>query len=142
VDGLGLSMVQLHGDVGPQFTTEAARRTVAKVIRAFRIGSAADVQDTERYRFVDFHLFDAKVKGQVGGTGHTWDWDLLRRRHSKVPLLLAGGLTAANVGEAIERVQPYAVDVVTGTEASHGVKDPEKLRAFLAAAHAADEVPA
>jgi phosphoribosylanthranilate isomerase len=134
VDGLGLSMVQLHGDVGPVFATEVARRTGAKVIRAFRIGSGADVQDTDRFRFADFHLFDARVKGLHGGSGETWDWSLLRSRRARVPLIMAGGLTAANVAEAVARVDPYAVDVASGVEASPGVKDPARLRAFLDAA--------
>ena len=138
VDALGLSTVQLHGEVGPVFATEVARRTGARVIRAFRIGSSADVQDTDRFRFADFHLFDARVKGLHGGSGETWDWGLLRSRRAKVPLILAGGLTADNVAEAIGQVHPYAVDVASGVEASPGVKDPDKVRAFLEAAAATD----
>jgi phosphoribosylanthranilate isomerase len=138
VEGIGLSMVQLHGDVGPSFTTEVGRRTGARVIRAFRIGSSADVQDTERFRFADYHLFDARVKGLQGGSGETWDWDLLRRRHSKVPLILSGGLTPENVADGIARAQPYAVDVASGVEASPGVKDEATLRAFMEAAHTLD----
>jgi phosphoribosylanthranilate isomerase len=136
VQRVGLSAVQLHGDVGPSFCTEVGRRTGAKVIRAFRIGSSADVQDTDRFRFVDLHLFDARVKGLHGGSGETWDWDLARRRRSKVPLVLSGGLTAGNVAEGIAALSPYAVDVASGVEASPGVKDPDKVRAFLEAAHA------
>jgi phosphoribosylanthranilate isomerase len=138
VGGLGLSMVQLHGDVGPSFCTEVHRRTGVPVIRAFRIGAAADVQDTARFRFVDYHLFDARVKGLQGGSGTTFDWGLVRRRQSKVPLILSGGLTADNVADGIREVDPYAVDVASGVEASPGVKDPEKVRAFLEAAHAGD----
>jgi phosphoribosylanthranilate isomerase len=140
IENLGLSMVQLHGDVGPSFCTEVGRRTGAQVVKAFRIGSQADVQDTDRFRFVDFHLFDARVEGRAGGTGQTWDWSLVRRRRSKLPLILSGGLTADNVAEGIEAVDPYAVDVASGVEASPGVKDPAKVRAFLEAAQAA--VPA
>jgi phosphoribosylanthranilate isomerase len=142
VDGLGLSAVQLHGDVGPSFCTAVHTRTGAKVIRAFRIGSSADVQDTERYRFVDYHLFDARVKGLQGGSGETWDWALARKRRAKVPLILSGGLTAANVAEGIAQIDPYAVDVASGVEASPGVKDPDKVRAFLEAANAADRAAA
>jgi len=137
VEGLGLSAVQLHGDVGPSFCTEVRRRTGARVIRAFRIGSSADVQDTDRFRFVDFHLFDARVKGLHGGSGETWDWDLARRRRSKVPLILSGGLTAGNVAEGVAALDPYAVDVASGVEASPGVKDPAEIRAFLEAAQGA-----
>ncbi len=140
VQNLGLSMVQLHGDVGPSFCTEVGRRTGAQVVKAFRIGSQADVQDTDRFRFVDFHLFDARVEGRAGGTGQTWDWSLVRRRRSKLPLILSGGLTAGNVADGVAAVDPYAVDVASGVEASPGVKDPDKLRGFLEAAQA--EVPA
>jgi phosphoribosylanthranilate isomerase len=136
VDALHLSMVQLHGGVGPQFATEVARRTGARVIRAFRIGASADVQDADRYRHVDFHLFDARVPGLQGGSGATWDWELARRRRAKVPLILSGGLTAGNLGEGIAALDPYAVDVASGVEASPGVKDPAKVRAFLDAAGA------
>jgi phosphoribosylanthranilate isomerase len=142
VDNLGLSTVQLHGDVGPSFCTAVHDRTGVSVIRAFRIGSTADVQDTARYRFVDFHLLDTRVKGLQGGSGETWDWSLARRRQAKVPLILSGGLTADNVAEGIAQLDPYAVDVASGVEASPGVKDPEKVRAFLAAANASDRAAA
>ena len=134
VEGIGLSHLQLHGDVGPAFVAEAHRRTGCRVIRAFRVGSGADVRDTERFRDVDFHLLDARVDGLHGGSGTTWDWGLARQRRSKVPLILSGGLTAENVAEGIAAVDPYAVDVASGTEAAPGIKDPEKVRAFIEAA--------
>jgi phosphoribosylanthranilate isomerase len=138
VTGLGLSMVQLHGEVGPSFCTEVHRRTGVPVVRAFRIGSASDVQDTERFRFVDYHLFDGHRKGFQGGSGQTFDWDLVRRRQSRIPLILSGGLTPDNVADGIRATDPYAVDVASGTEASPGVKDPELVRAFLEAAQATE----
>jgi phosphoribosylanthranilate isomerase len=137
VTGIGLSAVQLHGDVGPSFCTEVHRRTGVAVIRAFRIGDSADVQDADRYRFVDFHLFDARVEGLEGGSGQTWDWALVRRRQAKVPLILSGGLTAHNVADGVRELEPFAVDVASGTEAAPGIKDPEKLRAFFDAANGA-----
>lgn len=142
VEALGLSMVQLHGDVGPSFASEVARRTGARVIRAFKIAAPADVQAADRFRFVDFHLFDTRAEGYEGGTGRTWDWSLAARRHAKPPLILSGGLTADNVAEGIEAVNPYAVDVASGVEAAPGVKDPERLRAFLEAAGATAEAHA
>ena len=93
----------------------------------------ADVQAAETFR-TDFHLFDAYWHGVHGGTGQSFDWDLVATRRSKVPMILAGGLTAENVAGAIERVRPYAVDVVTGVEAEPGRKDHAKVEAFLAAA--------
>jgi phosphoribosylanthranilate isomerase len=127
-----LTLLQFHGEEGPSFCTEAARRTGAKVMKAMRVTSAADVQAAEAFR-TDFHLFDAYRHGLHGGTGKSFDWDLVANRRSKVPMVLAGGLTAENVGEAIERAHPYAVDVVSGVEAEPGRKDPAKVEAFFEA---------
>jgi len=145
-DELGLSLVQLHGEEGPSFCAEVARRTGARVIKAVQVAGSADVQDLERYH-VDFHLLDARAKavarqGMRGGTGETFDWELVRARRSKVPLILSGGLTPENVAEAISVVHPYAVDTASGTEAAPGHKDPERLRAFFAAVADASERPA
>jgi phosphoribosylanthranilate isomerase len=128
-----LTLLQFHGEEGPQFCTEAARRTGAKVMKAMRVTSAADVQAAETFR-TDFHLFDAYFHGLHGGTGKSFDWGLVAKRKSKVPMVLAGGLTPENVAEAIELVRPYAVDVVSGVEAEPGIKDHAKVEAFLAAA--------
>ncbi len=142
VDAMGLTMVQLHGDEGPSYCDEIARRSGAKVIKAGRVGTLADLRDVERFHHVDYHLLDTRREGQVGGTGETWDWSLVGRRHSKVPLILSGGLNAENVAEAISVVRPFAVDVASGTEVSPGVKDPEKLLAFTAAVRAEAEAEA
>jgi phosphoribosylanthranilate isomerase len=132
-DAVGLTHIQLHGDEGPAFATEAGRRTGCKVIKAARIATGADLQDLERWR-TDFHLLDTRVEGKRGGSGERWDWDLIAHRRSKVPAILSGGLDAENVAEGIAAVRPYAVDVASGVEASPGVKDPAKVEAFLAAA--------
>jgi phosphoribosylanthranilate isomerase len=76
-------------------------------------------------------LADAHVAGQYGGTGCTLPWDLLADFQPGVPLILAGGLTAENVGEAVRIVRPYAVDVASGVEQSPGRKDAEKIRRFI-----------
>lgn len=136
-----LSLVQLHGDEGPSFCTEVARRTGARVIKAARIRSRAELQALQAFRNADFHLVDAHVDGLRGGTGQTVDWSLLEDRFSDVPLILSGGLTPANVQEAVVRVEPSGVDVASGTEAEPGIKDPEKLLAFGEAVRAADPVP-
>ncbi len=132
-DAMALSHVQLHGDEGPSFCAEVARRTGAKVIKAIRVAGAADFQDIERFH-TDFHLLDTARHGSFGGTGETWDWALAARRKRKAPVILSGGLTAENVAAGIAAVGPYAVDVASGTEAAPGVKDPDKLAAFMAAA--------
>jgi len=128
-----LTLLQFHGEEGPSFCTEAARRTGAKVIKAMRIKSAADVKAAEAFR-TDFHLFDAYWHGLHGGTGTAFDWDLVSKRRSKVPMILAGGLTAENVAGAVDLVRPFAVDVVSGVEAEPGRKDHAKVEAFLEAA--------
>jgi phosphoribosylanthranilate isomerase len=136
-EGFGLSMLQFHGDEGPAYCAEAARRTGARVIKAMQVAGPGDVRDVERFH-VDFHLLDARAKAQArqglrGGTGETFDWALLSRRRSKVPLILSGGLRAENVVQAIEQTTPYAVDTASATESAPGHKDPDKLRAFFAA---------
>jgi len=136
-DALGLTHLQLHGEEGPAFATEARRRTGCKVIKAARIASGADLQALERYR-TDFHLLDTRVEGKQGGSGERWDWELASHRRSKVPAILSGGLTAENVAAGIAAIRPYAVDVASGVEASPGIKDPAKLEAFLAAARPAE----
>lgn len=137
-----LAMIQLHGDEGTAFCAEVGRRTGARVIKAARIRSGAELQALQAFRNVDFHLVDAHVEGLRGGTGQTVDWGLLGHRHSDVPLILSGGLNPQNVGDAVARVQPFAVDVASGTESAPGVKDPEKLQAFGDAVAAASGVAA
>jgi phosphoribosylanthranilate isomerase len=132
-DSIGLTHVQLHGDEGPAFAAEVARRTGAKIIKAARIASGADLQALERFH-VDYHLLDAAAPGLRGGSGQSWDWSLAAHRHSKVPAILSGGLTPENVAEGIAAVKPFAVDVASGIEASPGIKDPAKLEAFMAVA--------
>lgn len=139
---LNLTLLQLHGDEGPSFCAEAARRTGARVIKALRIADVGDVRDAERYH-TDFHLFDTRSataghEGLRGGTGETFDWDLLAARRSRTPLILSGGLGPDNVAAAIAQVRPFAVDSASATESSPGHKDPAKLRALMAAVEAAD----
>jgi phosphoribosylanthranilate isomerase len=134
---VGLDMLQLHGDEGPSFCAEAARRTGARVIKAAQVSDVGDVRDLERFH-VDFHLLDARARDPRraalrGGTGETFEWRLLEARRSKVPLILSGGLNAENVAEAISRAHPFAVDTASGTEAAPGHKDPQRLRAFFQA---------
>jgi phosphoribosylanthranilate isomerase len=126
-------MIQLHGDEGPTFCQEAARRTGCKVIKALRVRSTADVRAAEAFR-TDFHLFDAHRPGTPGGTGESFDWELLAGRRSEVPMILAGGLEPGNVATAIELARPYAVDVATGIETSPGIKNHAQMAAFAEAA--------
>ncbi len=132
VEGVGLTMVQLHGDEGPAFCAEVARRSGARVMKAARVRTTADVRALAAFH-TDYHLLDAHVPGLRGGSGEPFDWQLAAARRSKVPLVLAGGLTPDNVGVAIAATRPDAVDTASGTEISPGVKDPAKLVAFAVA---------
>lgn len=128
-----LTMIQLHGDEGPAFCQEAARRTGCKVIKALRVRSGAEIRAAETYR-TDFHLLDAHRPGTPGGTGESFDWELLAGRRSEVPLILAGGLTPENVADAVAVARPFAVDVASGVEAEPGVKDHSLMARFVASA--------
>lgn len=130
---VGLTLVQLHGDEGPSFCSEVARRTGARTIKAASVRGPATLQDLARFH-TDFHLLDGYAEGMRGGTGERFDWSLIEGRRSKVPLILSGGLDANNVGEAIAATRPYAVDVASGVESAPGVKDHERMRAFIEAA--------
>jgi phosphoribosylanthranilate isomerase len=133
VEDAGLTMVQLSGDEGPSFCAEIARKTGVKVIKAIHVTSAADVHAAEAFR-TDLHLFDTGGKGLWGGTGKTFDWELLREHRSDVPAVLAGGLRPDNVAEGIAVTHPYAVDVASGVEAEPGRKDHALMAAFFEAA--------
>lgn len=128
-----LGAVQLHGDEGPSFCQEVARRTGCKVIKAMRVRSGADVRAAETFR-TDYHLLDAHRPETPGGTGASFDWVLTAERNSTVPMILAGGLTPDNVAEAIEIANPYGVDVASGIEAAPGVKDHALMASFAEAA--------
>jgi phosphoribosylanthranilate isomerase len=131
-----LTMVQLNGAEGASFCAEVARRTGLKVIKAIHVASAADVHGAEAHR-TDFHLFDRRGKGLWGGTGKSFDWELLRGHRSEVPAILAGGLRPDNVAEAVAVVHPYAVDVASGVETEPGRKDHAAMAAFFEAAQPA-----
>jgi phosphoribosylanthranilate isomerase len=132
-----LSMVQLNGEEGMSFCSEVGRRTGVKVIKAIHVASAADIHGAEAYR-TDFHLFDRRGKGAWGGTGQSFDWELLRNHRSEVPAILAGGLRPDNVAAAIEVAKPYAVDVASGVEIEPGRKDHAAMAAFFEAAQPSD----
>jgi phosphoribosylanthranilate isomerase len=133
VERESLTMVQLHGEEGPAFCAEVARRGGVKVMKAFRVRSIAEIEAAEAYR-VDFHLFDAYHPRRAGGTGESFDWELLAGRRSSVPAVLSGGLRADNVAEAVVTARPFAVDVASGVELRPGVKDHDAMAAFFEAA--------
>jgi phosphoribosylanthranilate isomerase len=135
VEDEGLTAVQLNGEEGPSFCAEVGRRTGVKVIKAVHVSSAADIHAAEALR-TDFHLFDRRGRGLWGGSGESFDWDLLRDRRSEVPAIVAGGLRPDNVAAAIAVTRPFAVDVASGVEAEPGRKDHAAMTAFFEAARA------
>jgi phosphoribosylanthranilate isomerase len=140
-EAVELSLIQLHGQEGPAFCAEVARRTGCRVIKAARVRSGADIQALTAFH-TDFHLLDSYEPGQPGGTGRAFAWELAAGHPRAVPVLLSGGLNPDNVAEAIAAVAPFAVDVASGVESAPGVKDPAKLRAFAAAVAGAVPVSA
>ena len=140
-DRCRLTVLQLHGDEGPAYCREAARRTGCRVMKAVRVRTAADIHNLQPFH-TDFHLLDAYSPRTPGGTGETFNWELVRLHPDEPPVVLSGGLTPDNVGEAIATARPFAVDSASGTEAAPGRKDPAKMIALFRAVEAADRVPA
>jgi len=129
----GVRRVQLHGNEPPAIVESLG----ALAYQAVRIATATDVERARSFAG-ELLLADAKVDGALGGTGHVFDWELVRELSAARPLVLAGGLTAENVASAIERVQPYGVDTASGVEtANPRVKDPSKVTRFIEAARRA-----
>jgi len=131
-EATGVGCLQLHGN-------EAAASVSALLPHAYkavRVANEADVATAEAMPG-DYVLVDARMEGSLGGTGRTFDWKLVKGLASRRRLVLAGGLTPANVAEAVATVRPWCVDVASGVESAPGVKDMEKVRAFVEATRAA-----
>jgi phosphoribosylanthranilate isomerase len=120
---------QLHGDETSEVVKELSR--LLKVVKAFRVDANFPLEKLEEYPEAAAFLLDAAEAGQFGGTGHTTDWDLARKATASHRIILAGGLTIENVGDAIRIVRPYGVDVASGVESKPGRKDHGKLREFI-----------
>jgi phosphoribosylanthranilate isomerase len=127
-----LGCLQLHGDEPPEILAPL----LPHAYKALRVAGAHDVAEAARYGG-EHLLVDAKVEGALGGTGKTFDWPLVVDLARTRKLTLAGGLTPDNVAEAVRVVRPYCVDVASGVELSPRKKDPERVRAFIAAARGA-----
>jgi phosphoribosylanthranilate isomerase len=123
----GVRLLQFHGAESPEFCARFDR----PYMKAVRVRPGVDLLQYAR----DFHqaqalLLDAFQEGLHGGTGAVFDWNLIPRT-LPLPVVLSGGLTAENVGDAIRRVRPCAVDVSSGVEARKGIKDAQKIAAFI-----------
>lgn len=128
----GIAWLQLHGNETPQ----ALCAVLPRAYKGVRIATAADVAEARAFPGERL-LTDAKVKGELGGTGHAFDWQLVVGLAVERPVVLAGGLTPENVAEAVRIARPFGVDVASGVEGNDPrKKDPERLRRFVAAARA------
>jgi phosphoribosylanthranilate isomerase len=132
-EAAGLDGLQFHGDE----TDEDMVVQTLPVIKAVPLGQPGDEERAIGLPAGVVPLLDVFDPVRRGGTGRTVDWDVAARIAFKRPTMLSGGLTAENVGEAVRRVDPWYVDVSSGVEASPGVKDERKLRAFVEAVRAA-----
>lgn len=133
VEYCGLSHAQLHGNESPKYCERVARlASPCHVIKAFRVGSKSSKEDFRPYvHSVHGYLLDTYVKGDAGGTGSSFDWDIIKGLKLRRPLILAGGISLDNVEEAICQVVPFGIDVNSGVESEPGIKDHKKMKEFV-----------
>jgi phosphoribosylanthranilate isomerase len=132
--GVPLELLQFHGDESPALCTGFG----LPYIKSVRVAAGVDLLQYARlHRAAKGLLIDAFVEGVHGGTGQTFDWDVIPRA-LPLPVVLAGGLTPHNVGAAIRQVRPWAVDVSSGVERGKGIKDAASIAAFVKGARDAD----
>lgn len=134
---------QLHGSETPDRVREIGRMTGKLVMKALKIADASDLEAIEDYDGVaDLLLFDARPKpgeglGLPGGNGVSFDWSLVADLELETPFMLSGGLDAGNIAEALAETDATIVDVSSGVERSPGIKDPERIHAFVGAVKSA-----
>jgi phosphoribosylanthranilate isomerase len=122
IDETGICCVQLHGNESPK---QLAKFPVP-IYKSFRVDEEFNLETLQRYKG-SAYLLDTYVEGALGGTGKTFDWDIAVKAKAYGRIILAGGLNPENILEAIQKVQPYAVDVNSGVESAPGKKDKNKL---------------
>ena len=127
IDAMPDLLPQFHGQETAEYCDSFARPYLKAIGVASGMPEAAVL---ESYRNASGFLFDSNEAGELGGTGHTFDWELLTRFSGR-SLILAGGLGPANIKTAIAQVHPHAVDVSTGVEQAKGIKDPDLMRQFV-----------
>lgn len=140
VGALKPDLIQLHGHEAPQRVAAVREGFGVPVMKVLPIGTQADLAAIESYTsFADRMLFDARAPKDAtrpGGLGKPFDWHLLENLSLPIPYMLSGGLNPDNVAEALRITRAGGVDVSTGVESAPGVKDPEKIRAFIRTARA------
>ncbi|HCP18836.1 MAG TPA: phosphoribosylanthranilate isomerase [Alphaproteobacteria bacterium] len=137
VKALNPGMIQCHGDESPDRILAIKSRYKRPVMKAVRIANLMDIQAALRYDEVaDWMLFDSAPVDAIlpGGTGHSFDWTLMRSYMGKTPWLLAGGLTADTIHDAVKASGTKHLDVSSGVEKSAGIKDHKAITAFVEAA--------
>jgi phosphoribosylanthranilate isomerase len=126
LDVCSFDLLQFHGDESPEFCRQFNR----PYMKAIRVRSAEDIHcAVQQYPDTKALLLDAYVENLPGGTGQAFDWRLIPEL--SIPWILAGGLNANNVADAVNQVKPFAVDVSGGVEASKGIKDVQKIKDFI-----------
>lgn len=126
LNAVSLDVLQFHGDE----TADYCRQFGKPYMKAIRMRSGTDlVALAETYDSANALLLDTYQSGTPGGTGESFDWSMITP--VQLPIVLAGGLNAGNVSRAIQQVQPYAVDVSGGVEQAKGIKNSDKMRAFM-----------
>ena len=125
----GIDNVQLHGDENP----ETCRMFMPRTIKALKMKDDSSIEQCDRYKeTVKALLLDTYSKTAEGGTGKTFNWDLaVKAKKFGIPVILAGGITPANIKDAIEKVQPYAIDLSSGVEERPGKKDHSLIKEFF-----------
>ena len=136
VEECGIDLVQLSGDEPWDDCLMIARQTI-QVVHVSPLDSPSDPMALVEPGFAIALMLDSAHGQYRGGSGQTFDWEVARQIASRMPMLLAGGLTPENVAEAVRTVRPWAVDVSSGTE-TDGKKDYDRVRAFIAAVREAD----
>jgi phosphoribosylanthranilate isomerase len=136
-ESLNPSLLQFHGDEGHDYCASFAR----PYLKAIRVGASMKADDLVQLQ-IEFStakalLLDTLSAGQYGGTGESFNWDVIPKS-LREKIVLSGGLTPINVGEAVRKIRPWAVDVSSGVESEKGIKDPEKILAFMSAVRLAE----
>lgn len=132
----GIDVLQLHGDEGPEMTGVWHR-----IIRALRVKDFTDLKPLEEWSKVSAFLLDTFSPDQFGGTGQIFNWDIAVEAKRFGKIILSGGLNPDNIGRAVARVAPYAVDVSSGIEEKKGKKDLKKMKLFIELAKSASTQP-